>query len=147
MFLGGYKYSGPRFSPGRRIQCDFFTASLPPGEGSSWGLSFSMSIFGPELYSGLTEFFTPLFKGRPHQDPFFIPSLMMKYINRAVCSFERIRASWFIPLEIMPRSSAIPLYRDKVLIIPPGFDPLLEFLTGFTVSALEISLDLLFKSL
>jgi hypothetical protein len=47
----------------------------------------------------------------------------------------------------MPRSSAIPLYREKVLIIPPGFDPLLEFLTGFTVVAPEISLDLLFKSL
>jgi hypothetical protein len=47
----------------------------------------------------------------------------------------------------MDRSSAIPLYREKVLIIPPGFDPLLEFLTGFTLIAPEISLDLLFKSL
>jgi hypothetical protein len=71
----------------------------------------------------------------------------IKYINRAACPLQQVRSSWFTPLEIMPRSSAIPLYREKVLIIPPGFDPLLEFLTGFTVVAPEISLDLLFKSL
>ena len=71
----------------------------------------------------------------------------IKYISRVVCLLQQVRSSWFTPLEIMPRSSEIPLYRDKVLIIPPGFDPPLEFLTGFAVIAPEISLDLLFKSL
>jgi len=37
VFFRVTKYSGPRFSPGRRIQCDFFTASLPAeGRGRGW---------------------------------------------------------------------------------------------------------------
>ena len=37
VFSLGYKYSGPRFSPGRRIECDFFTPSLRRGEGMLLG--------------------------------------------------------------------------------------------------------------
>jgi len=32
-YFGASKYAGPRFSPGRRIQCDFFTPSFSEGEG------------------------------------------------------------------------------------------------------------------